>query len=216
MHAIATKYLRISLLVAFVAAFFAHSQGFVHAQPAANSPAEATSRAPVLVTRFNGKLSTKTAKEGDPVTANVVQVLKLADLEIPKGSKIVGIIASVKSKDAGSGNSTLAIKFDHIELKTGAILRVQGLIVAIGQVATAPGLGFNSILGRGGVGSTPGLDPNTGNDVNRDDIPAGSSLVGVALGRNLDAAGATELRGVRTEIKFDPSVMIKVALFHGA
>lgn len=187
---------------------------------AAVSPqsAETQNHAPVLRAKFEGVLNTKSAKPGDSVEAKTVSTLKLADLEIPKGSKLVGTVASVKSKDSGNGTSTLAIKFDHVELKDGAILRIQGLIVAIGVVSSSDGLGANSVLARGGAGSDAGLDPNMeiGHAANPDDIPAGSSMQGVALAVQFDSAGATELRGTHRDIRLDSDVMVKVALFRGS
>jgi hypothetical protein len=182
------------------------------------STAEAQNRAPVLRAKFEGTLNTKSAKAGDSVEAKTVSAMKLADLEIPKGSKIVGTVASVKSKDAGHGTSSLAIKFDRVELKDGAILRIQGLIVAIGPVSASDGLGANSVLARGGAGSDAGLDPRMeiGHATNQDDIPAGSTLQGVALGVQFDSSGATELRGVHRDIRLDSDVMVKVALFRGS
>jgi hypothetical protein len=193
---------------------FSHGQAAVHSGMAE----EAQSHAPVLAAKFVGALNTKSAKAGDSVTAKTVDTLKLGDLDIPKGSMIAGTVASVRSREAGHGTSTLAIKFDHVELKDGAILRVQGLIVAIGPVSNSDGLGANSVLARGGAGSTPGMDPSiqVGHPVNRDDIPAGSSMEDVALALHFNSAGATELRGVHRDIRLDSDVMVKVALYRAA
>ena len=187
-------------------------------QAAASAQTAAQSHAPVLAARFVGVLNTKSAKAGDAITARTVTGLKLADLDIPKGSMVVGTVASVQSKEAGRGTSSLAVKFDHVELKGGAILRIQGLIVAIGPVSTNDGLGANSVLSRGGAGSDPGLDPSIeiGHAGNRDDIPAGSSMEDVALALHFNTAGATELRGVHRDIRLDSDVMVKVALFRAA
>jgi len=193
---------------------------FSHGQAAAAAPgvAAAQSHAPVLAARFVGVLNTKSAKAGDAIAAKTMTGLKLGDLDIPKGSTIAGTVASVQSKEAGHGTSTLAVKFDHVELKSGAILRIQGLIVAIGPVSNDDGLGANSVLSRGGAGSIPGTDPSMeiGHAGNRDDIPAGSTMEDVALALHFDAAGATELRGIHRDIRLDPYVMVKVALFRAA
>ena len=186
---------------------------------AAVSPqvAEGQNHAPVLRAKFEGTLNTKSAKPGDAVEAKTVSALKLADLEIPKGSKIVGTVASVASKDSGHGTSSLGIRFDHVELKDGGVLRIQGLIVAIGPVSNSDGLGANSVLARGGAGSDAGLDPSMEiGHANQDDIPAGSSMQGVALSVQFDSAGATELRGTHRDIRLDSDVMVKVALFKGS
>jgi hypothetical protein len=178
----------------------------------------AQSSAPVLVAKFATNLNTRSAKSGDAVVAKTIKDLKLKDLDIPKGSKIVGTVASVQSREDSNGDSSLAIRFDHVELKGNQVLRIQGLIVAIGPAPdSGAGLGFNSVLGRGGVGSTPGLDPNAGAEHSgKDELPEGSTLEGVALAKKLDAQGASELHGVHRDIKIDSDVMIRVALYHGA
>jgi hypothetical protein len=174
--------------------------------------------APMLVAKLESTLNTKSAKVGDPVTAKTVKDLKLNDLNIPKGSKLIGSIAAVTSQKDGDGTSALAIKFDQVQLKSGSVLRTQGQIVGIAPTPQSGGLGYDSVLGRGGVGSTPGLDPTTGAYRERDneDIPLGSAVDGVAVGMHLNASGATELRGAHRDIKLDSSIMIKVALFRGA
>jgi hypothetical protein len=195
-----------------------------HAQAAAPNPTAPTSTAPaktgapVLAAKIAGNLSTRTAKIGDPVTAKTIATLKLGDgVEIPKGSRIVGSVAAVKSAQDGGGTSALAIKIDQVEMKNGKFMRVAGLITAIGPFPDVVGLGYDSVLGRGGVGSSVGLDPaiGAGPAVNRGDpdIPRGSTLDGVKLGAKFDADRATELRGVKRDIKLDSTVMIKVALY---
>jgi hypothetical protein len=210
MFATIMKCLRNSLSASFVAASLLSASGFAHGQ------APAAPAAPTLQAKFAVNLNTRSAKVGDAVSAKTTRDLKLADLDIPKGSKIVGTVSAVQPRQ--SGDSALGIKFDHVELKNNSILKVRGLIVAIGPAPDAgAGLGFNSVLGRGGVGATPGLDPNAGAEpVNKDDIPNGSTLEGVALGLHFSADGATDLHGVRRDIKLDPDVMIKVALYRSA
>jgi hypothetical protein len=185
------------------------------AAPQAATPATA----PEILARFETSLNTKSAREGDTVTAKTTRELKLKDLDIPKNSKLVGKIVTVQSMRAGNGDSALAIRFDHVELKGGAILRIQGLINSIGPAPQGEtGLGYNSVLSRGGVGSTSRLDPSIAADKYDKDteLPKGSSLEGVALGIHFDAAGASELRGVHRDIKLDNGVIIRVALFKGA
>lgn len=191
------------------------------AQPGA-APAAAPPQvdAPTLIARFDGLVNTKTAKLGDPVSAKTIKPLKLKDLDIPKGSRLTGRVALVQSMKDGSGTSALGIRFDQVELKGGAVLRVQGLITSIGPAPKyETGLGYNSVLSRGGAGSDPSLDPSIAADrytKDEDDLPRGSTLEGVALGLHLNHAGATEIRGVHRDMKFDSDVMIKVALFRGA
>jgi hypothetical protein len=207
---------RILALALIISPSFCNATYAQTAPPAQPSPLTQIS-APMIVAKLEGNLSTKNAKVGDPITAKTTKDLKLKDLDIPKGSKLVGAIAAVESEKAGNGTSALAIKFDQVELKGGSVLRTLGQIVGIAP-STDSGLGFDSVLGRGGVGSTPGLDPHTGAAVVRDDtdIPLGSSVEGVALGLHLNTGGATELRGMHRDIKLDSSIVIKVALYRGA
>jgi hypothetical protein len=173
--------------------------------------------APVLVAKFASKLDTKSAKVGEAVSAKTVKAAKAKDgAELPKGSKLTGQVVAVQSNKDGNGTASLAIKFDQVELKDGTKVPVQGLIVAIGPAPDAAdgGVGFNSVLGRSGTGSTNGLDPNAGagHAGDSNEIPKGSTLAGVALGTALDAQGASELRGIKRDIKLDSDVMIRVEL----
>jgi hypothetical protein len=181
-------------------------------QPASSG---APQRAPYVVAKFTSFLNTKSLKTGDPVGAKILVDLKLPDVDIPKGSKLVGTITEAQSVKDGNGTASLAIRFDHIDLKSGPTLKIAGLIIGIGEITNDPGLGPNSALGRGGVGSTGGLDPNLdiGNTGHKDEIALGSALPGVALGIHLDQNKATQLRGMKKDIKLDTDTEIKVALF---
>jgi hypothetical protein len=173
--------------------------------------------ASVLVARIAGNLNTKSAKIGDPVTAKTVKALKSRDgTDIPRGSKLLGKVVAIRSKQDCGGNSGLAIRFEQVEVKGGAVLPIVGLIVAIGPAPDTPGgIGYDSVLGRGGAGSTPGTDPRNGAPSSQKDgadLPPGSTLEGVSLDLHLTADGATMLLGVKRDIKLDPDAMIKVEL----
>jgi len=184
----------------------------------------------VMVAKIDGKLSTKNAKAGDVISAKILKSWKLTDgTEIPKGSKITGKVSIIKSKKDGNGNSMLSFRLDEIDVKGGAAVPVHGMVVAIGpSLAPKDGLGANSVLGRSsgtsndtsdanrGVGSTPGLNPNAGlggpNVKDEDNIPLGSTMPGVSLGRHLDADWTTILQGVKEDVDLDSDVLIKVQL----
>lgn len=193
----------------------AHAQTTAPAPATTTPPASAPQRAPYVVAKFASFLNTKSIKTGDPVSAKILADLKLPDVDIPKGSKLVGTITEAQSVKDGNGTASLAIRFDHIDLKSGPTLKIAGLIIGIGEISNDPGLGPNSALGRGGVGSTGGLDPNLdiGNTGHKDEIALGSALPGVALGIHLDQNKATQLRGMKKDIKLDTDTEIKVALF---
>lgn len=175
---------------------------------------EPTPTGPVLVTMFQGNFTTKKAKVGDTITAKVKKTLKVGDLEIPSGSRLIGSVQTVQSAKEGNGDSTLTIQFQKVELKDHKELPVRGLIVGIGKVSLAGGLGYSGVLGRDGAGSTPGLDPTlSAGHGPKDEVGLGSTLPGVGLATHLDANQSSELRGFKTDIQLDSSVMMKVELF---
>jgi len=207
-------------------------------QAYSQAPAGEQSGGLVMVARIDGKLSTKNAKVGDVITAKILKSWKLTDgTEIPKGSKISGKVASVKSKKEGGGNSMLSFQLDEIDVKGSAPVPIHGVVVAIGpSLAPKDDLGANSDLGRnpnpqGGAGMTPplpatrsprgagsssGVDPNAGpgsaNIGDEDNIPLGSTMPGVSLERHVDADGTTTLQGAHEDIDLDSAVLIKVQL----
>ena len=191
------------------------------AQPPSASQAQASAapqaQPPSLLAKFDVAVDSKGARVGEVVSARTTKELKLPDLDIPKGSKLVGTVTSVKSMREGNGDSFLGVRFDQVEMKSAKVLRIQGLIVAIGPAPTnETGLGYNSVLGRGGVGSDPTLDPSIGADKYSKDKPElakGSFLEGVALATHFDPDGATLMRGVHRDIKLNSDVMVRVALF---
>jgi hypothetical protein len=215
-------------ITAIAALLFAPSPAI--AQAPAGNPEQPS--ALVMVAKIDGKLSTKNAKVGDVVSAKILKSWKLTDgTEIPKGSKITGKVASIKSKKDGDGTSMLSFKLDTIEVKGGAPIPVHGAVVAIGpSLAPKDGLGPSSGLGRStsaensgmganpgrGVGTTPGLNPNAGlggpASKDEDDIPFGSTQPGVSLDRHLDADWTTTLQGIHQDIDLDSEVLIKVQL----
>jgi len=183
--------------------------------PAASTPDTAV---PPLIAKFAVKLSSRNAKAGDVVAAKVVKAGRLPDgTVIPKGSKILGKIGSVQSKKDGNGNSLMTFRLDQVEIKDGAVVPIHGLVVAIGPPMAPKDLfGANSVMNRGGTGSSNGLDPNTGQGtagaMDEDNIRLGSTLQDVSLGRHMDADWTTALRGIHSEIDLSPDVVVKVLL----
>jgi ribulose 1,5-bisphosphate carboxylase large subunit-like protein len=192
----------------------------------------------VMVAKIDGKLTTKNAKVGDTISAKILASWKLTDgTEIPKGSKIVGKVADIKSKKDGGGNSMMSFRLDEIDVKGSAAVPVHGVVVAIGpslapkempETNSEQGRNSNTQAGTGmaaappgtgasrGSRSTNGIDPNAGpggpNVKDENDIPMGSSMPGVSLERAPDADGTTILQGVKKDIDLDQDVLIKVQL----
>ena len=178
--------------------------------------ANAQGASPVLVAKFAGNLSTKSAKVGDVVIAKTEKPAKIANgKEIPKGSQIIGKLVAVQAKQAGKSDSLLAIKFEQLDVN-GEKLPIEGQIVAIGP-APAPGTPDTSYFGIGHSTPVFVVDPvasTTDQSDGKDElgVVGASSLPGVTLALHLNDAGATELNGYKRDIKLNSTVLIKVKL----
>ena len=171
--------------------------------------ANAQGASPVLVAKFAGNLSTKSAKVGDVVIAKTEKPAKIANgKEIPKGSQIIGKLVAVQAKQAGKSDSLLAIKFEQLDVN-GEKLPIEGQIVAIGP-APAPGTPDTSYFGIGH--STPVFVTDQSDGKDELGVVGASSLPGVTLALHLNDAGATELNGYKRDIKLNSTVLIKVKL----
>jgi hypothetical protein len=183
---------------------------------------------PVLEAKFDKSLDTKSAKVNDVVTAKILRSYKLPDgTDLPKGTKVMGKVTEVQSKKEGNGDSMLTFRFDTAQVKGKGEIPFHGLVVAIGpSLAAKDLLGPHNVMARSagtsndtsdagrGVGSTPGLDPNSGQHkaggVDEDDIAMGSTMPGVALGVHKDADWTTALKGFKTDVHLDSDVDIKI------
>ena len=191
-----------SHLTLIAALFLAAASATVHAQGEAS-----------LIVKVAGKVDTKSAKAGDAVTANTMKAGKLKDgTAVPSGSKLLGKVVSVQSKQAGSGNAMLAIKFDQLQVKNAAPVSIQSQIVAIGPAPEGGNMGKDTVPMISRPGGVPTIDSQGPSSLASDDIPMGSTLQGVALANRPDADGATEMKGANRDIKLDNDVLIKVAL----
>jgi hypothetical protein len=186
----------------------------------APAPAQATVSPqvvrPIVVAKIDKTVTTKSLKAGDAIVAKTLRPVKTSDgSELPKGSKLIGKVVLVRSKQAGGGNSLLVFRIDQAEEKGGTLVNFHGLVIGIGpSLGPKDSLGQGSVMSRGGQGSTPGLDPNTGLGGNgaRDeyDIARGSTIEGVSLGTHKDADWSTALEGIKRDILLDSDVVIKV------
>jgi len=182
-------------------------------------PALAQTAAPVLLAEFTGTLNTKVAKVGDTLIAKTQKPSKLSDgTVVPKGSQLIGTVVAVQSKQAGNGTAALAIKFDRLQLKGGAIQPIHGHIVSIGMVSGMdPDSTDGSLTTEAGTATSGIVSPMSGSLGNHADGPGspgavGSTLKGVILDLHLDDAGVNHLEGVNSEIKLSSADMIKVVL----
>jgi len=184
---------------------------------AAGSASGQTPLPPTIIqAKFAVTVNSKSAWAGEVVVAKTTAPSVLKDgTELPTGTRLIGKLTTAESKGEGGGTSTLAIKFDHVEVK-GELHPFQGQIVAISvdpefQRDTAD----EGLLTRGGGDSLPshGSQPGAGLGGHADQrVYYGSQIKGVSLDQELDENGASDIRGLMKDIRLDSTVFIKVWL----
>ncbi|MFP5204851.1 MAG: hypothetical protein ACLGSH_05815 [Acidobacteriota bacterium] len=163
-----------------------------------------------VLCNIQSRVDTKSAKVGDAIVAKTQAKTKLKDgTEIPYGSKLIGKVVSVQSEKDGSGMSSLAIKFDQIEMKHKPPIAIQGAVIALAPAPDASGdLPTSSTSMRSQGIQTMG---NYGHSDDDNGVPNGSTMPGVGLGDHVGADGTTEMRGKDRDIKLSNGDRIRVA-----
>lgn len=157
-------------------------------------------------TELVGKLDSKTAKAGDSVVVKTTEKVKTADgLIIPKGSRLIGRVASVQAHGSGQADSSLSLVFDQAELKGGQSVAVHSMIETVTPPVNALTAGsFDSdsslsapagggVRGGGGgrlggglvggaVGTTSSVTGNAASNLSATTAGAGSALGATASG----------------------------------
>jgi|HubBroStandDraft_5_1064220.scaffolds.fasta_scaffold130059_1 hypothetical protein len=73
-------------------------------------------------------LSTKSAKQGDPVAVKLTAAIKTPEgVILPRGTELVGHVANVKASD-NKGPSTLVLTFNQAHLKGGKTVAVKATL----------------------------------------------------------------------------------------
>lgn len=108
-------------------------------------------------TELMAKLDSKTAKAGDQVMVKTAEAMRTADgTVIPKGSRLVGHVTSVKAHGKDSEDSQMAIRFDRAELKGGQSVPIVSEIESVSPSASEMSMsstqGDDSLAGAGGRG----------------------------------------------------------------
>lgn len=118
---------------------------------------------------LEGKLDSKTAKQGDSVVVKTKENVKTTDgTEIPKGSKLIGHVTNVQARGDGKENSQIAIQFDHAELKGGKSVSIESVIQSVSPAESDTAMNSNS------PGNFPGSMAGA--------APSGGTMTGSALG----------------------------------
>ena len=115
-------------------------------------------------------LDSKKAKVGDAVTARTTQEVTADGKPVlPKGTKLVGRVTEATARGKGDSTSTLAVQFDHAELKGGQQVQLQAQVQAIAAARAAAPMGSN---GMENMGQPSGNNPSYSN---RGNMPGGAS-----------------------------------------
>jgi hypothetical protein len=128
------------------------------------------------------KLDSKTAKTGDSVVVQTQASVKTDDgTEIPKGSKLIGQVVSVRPSEAGE-NSQVVLQFDHAELKSGKNMaihsQIQSIAPAGGDTSSAPASSEAMSAPPAAPATAPGASGSNGSMGNR--TPSGAPQEAVA------------------------------------
>ncbi|MGD0482014.1 MAG: hypothetical protein ABSA42_17725 [Terracidiphilus sp.] len=97
---------------------------------------------------LQGKLDSKTAKVGDRVVLKTIEKVQTADgTVIPGGTRLVGHITQVQTRDSAHAISQMGIAFDRAELKNGQSIAIYTLIR--GATPNSGVMAMNSMNGGG-------------------------------------------------------------------
>lgn len=82
-------------------------------------------------TELSKGLDAKKLKQGDPVTAKVVEDVQFSTgTTLPKGSTIVGHVEKVQASE-NKGDSTIVLTFDKAQPKTGQPITVKAVVMGV-------------------------------------------------------------------------------------
>lgn len=118
--------------------------GSVHATGSAENTSNVSAKGPIgfgdeasshayemssVTGELQGKLDSKHARVGDPVVLKTTEKVRTEDgTVIPKGTRLVGHVTEVQSRDSAHGVSQMGIAFDRAELKNGQSFAIHTLI----------------------------------------------------------------------------------------
>jgi hypothetical protein len=104
------------------------------AQPATSVAASPLAAGAAIPAELSKSLDAKKNKMGDKVEAKTtVDLLSHGQIVLPRNTKIVGHVTSVKTRSKDSQQSAVEITFDHILFKDGHQLPIQVAVQAIGR-----------------------------------------------------------------------------------
>jgi hypothetical protein len=116
---------------------------------------------------LTGKIDSKNATVGQEVSARTKAAAKLADgTTLPRGTRLVGHLTQVQAHSKDQPYATLAITFDHAELKGGQSVALRTVIRSVAPPAPPPpspdGITADQQASMAGPGAQLGGSPSTG------------------------------------------------------
>ena len=169
------------------------------AKPAAPPPPLVVPAGTTLTVALASAVSTKTAKVGDPISAQVTtDVLVGNQVAIPAGSRVSGTVTNVVSgSNKIGGVPVLGLRFDTLQLLGGQSMPISGELVQQGRSDT--GMDTAKILGGAAAGAVIGhqVDDDKG------------KVIGGLLG---GAAGAVAAKKTGAEVQLAQDSTLAIAL----
>ena len=102
----------------------------------ANPPEVANPQLRPVTGQLEKKLDSKNAKPGDPVIVKTTENADIANgVVIPKGSRIVGHVATVQPHSKDHENAQLTLQFDQAQLKGGQTLPIETVLENVAPAA---------------------------------------------------------------------------------
>lgn len=118
-------------------------------------------------------LDTKKAKQGDPVTAKLVQGVQIPDAEaLPKNTVLEGHVDQVQASENKS-DAMVTVTFDKAKLKDGKEVPIKATVLAVSEPVYAQQAGGGAPSG--GPSAMPSASPSGG-------APSGGGSSGGAMG----------------------------------
>lgn len=144
-------------------------------QPAAQNasqPQRTIQMVPVQA-QLDKTLDAKKAKQGDPVTAKLVQGVQIPDAEaLPKNTVLEGHVDQVQASDHKS-DSMVTVTFDKAKLKDGKELPIKATVLAVSEPVYAQQAGGGAPSG--GPSAMPSASPSGGAPSGGGSMGGGSS-----------------------------------------
>jgi len=160
-----------------------------------------TNQLAVANTELQSTLDTKTAKQGDPVTARLTDSVRLAGTELPRHTLLIGHVDTVQPS-ANKGVAKVVLTFDQARLADGKQIAIKSTIVGVypeGTALVAPIPGETKVeqqaSGAHGYALNSALD-----EANSGTLTANGKNVHIGIGTELqfEVAPAAESAGAST------------------